>query len=108
MKELTLAAIDERVDLLIGQPPHEIFILAQPFWRQELAEKSAGARVLGRVLGRDVFCHWQLVTVFLDQFADIITAGAKGQTGKRPRERDTRREGRVLIDLECLLVAGDS
>ena len=45
--------------------------------------------------------------VLLDQLRDVVAAGTERQPRERARDRNARRERRVLVDRQCLLISGD-
>ena len=105
VEELTRAAGHEFVELRVGEPPHEVFVFLEPLGGQQAAEQPASTGVIRRVLRHDVFAHRDLRTMLLDQRADVVTLGFERQAGEGPRDRNTRRERRVLVYREGFLVS---
>ena len=54
---------DELVDLPVGEPPHELLVLAEPLRRDQPHQQRAVRGVHGRVERRELVAHRQLVAV---------------------------------------------
>ena len=63
--ELAVAAGDELVDLAIGEPPHEVLVLAEALRRDQAHEQRAVRGVDRRVEREQLVAHRQLVAVLL-------------------------------------------
>ncbi len=91
--ELAAAAVDELVDLAIGEPPHELLVVVQPLRRDQPHQQRAVQRVLRRIEGEDLVAERQLVAVLLDQRAHVVVALERyGEAGERPGRGVARRE----------------
>ena len=90
LEEFARAAVDERVELLVGEPPHEVFVLLEALGGDELVHQPTGPGVQGWVLRGDVLAHRDRHAVFLDQLGDVVTAGAERHTGEGARHRVAR------------------
>src|SRR6516165_830053 len=93
------------VELLIGKPPHEVFIFLESLGRQQSIEQSPCPRVLRGILGDDVLAHRDLRTMLLDQRTDVVALRLERQPRKRARDRDARGKRRVLVHRESFLVS---
>ena len=70
--ELAVAAVDELVDLTIGEPPHELLVLAQPLRRDQPHQQRAVRGVDRRVEREQLVADRQRVAVLLDERADVV------------------------------------
>ena len=61
--ELALAAAEERVELAVGEAPHELLVLLQALRRDQPHEQGAVIRVLRRIERGQLVAHRQLVAV---------------------------------------------
>ena len=105
--ELAVAALDELVDLAIGQPPHELLVLAQPLRRDQAHEQRAVRGVDRRVEREQLVAHRQRVAVLLDERVDVVALERHREAGERPGGRVARRERRgVVVDRDRFVVAG--
>ena len=95
--ELALAALDELVDLAVGVPPHEVFVLAQPLRRDQPHQQPAVRLVPGVVHDGDLVAEGQLVTVLFDEVADVVALERHGEARERPGDGVARREGVVFV-----------
>ena len=94
--ELAFAVGDELVDLAIGEPPHERFVLAQALRRDQAHQQRAVRGVHRRVERRQLVAERQLVAVLVDERAHVVADEGDGEPGERSGHRVARRE-RVAV-----------
>jgi len=70
--ELALPVFNKLVDQLIGEVPHELLVLLQPFRREQPVEQRAVCGVPRRIKGDEVFVHRELITMGLDELGDVV------------------------------------
>ena len=105
--ELAVAAVDELVDLAVGEPPHELLVLAQALRRDQAHQQRAVRGVDRRVEREQLIAHRQLVAVLLDERADVVALERHGETGERPGRRVARRERvGVVVHRDRFVVPG--
>ena len=105
--ELALAPLDELVDLAVGVAPHEVFVLAQPLGRDEPHQQAPVRLVPGVVHDRDLVAERQLVTVLVDQLADVVALERHRKAGEGPADGVAGRErSGVRVHRDGLVVAG--
>ena len=105
--ELAVAALDELVDLAVGEPPHELLVLAQPLRRDQPHQQRAVRGVDRRVEGEQLVAHRQLVAVLLDERVDVVALERDREAGERPGGRVARRERvGVVVDRDRFVVPG--
>ena len=90
--ELALAVGEERVELAVGEPPHELLVLLEALRRDQPHQQRAVVGVHGRVERGDLVAHRQLVAVLLDELADVVALERDGEPGERTGHRGARRE----------------
>ena len=105
--ELVVAAVDELVELPVGEAPHELLVLLQALRGDQPHQQRTVRGVHRRVEGQDLIAERQLAAVLLDQGADVVAL----QRDREPRERSgrgvARRERRrVGVDRDGFVVAG--
>ena len=72
LEHLDLAGLDELVDLAIGEPPCERFVLAHAL-RGEEAQCEPSLGLMGLTVQRDrVLAHRELVAVLRQELADVV------------------------------------
>ena len=99
--------VDELVDLAVGEPPHELLVLAQPLRRDQAHEQRAVRGVDRRVEREQLVAHRQLVAVLLDERVDVVALERHGEPGERPGGRVARRERvGVVVDRDRFVVPG--
>ena len=81
--ELALAAVDELVDLAVGEPPDEVLVLAQALRRDQSHEQPAVRGVHRRVEREHLVAHRQRVAVLLDERVDVVTLERHREPGER-------------------------
>ena len=105
--ELTLAALDELVDLAVGMTPHEVLVLAEPLRRDQPHQQPAVSLVLRRVHGGQLVAEGKLVAVLLNEVADVVALERDGKAREGAGHRVARRERRrVGVDGHRFVVAG--
>ena len=105
--ELAAAAVDELVDLAVGEAPHELLVLAQSLRRDQAHEQRAVRGVDRRVEREQLIAHRQLVAVLLDERVDVVALERDGEAGERPGGRVARRiRVGVVVDRDCFVVPG--
>ena len=106
--QLALAAVEELVELAVGQAPDELLVLLQPLRRELPHEQVPVVAVLRRVHGRDLVAERELVPVLLDQRVHVVASLERDrEAGERSGHRVARREGLgVAVDGARLVVAG--
>ncbi len=82
--ELARAPADELVDLLVGESPHRLLVLAHAFRRHQPHQQPAVRRVQGRIEGEHLVGHRQLAAVLFDQGADVVALEWHREPGERP------------------------
>ena len=106
--ELAAAIGDEFVDLAVGEPPDELLVLAEALRRDQPHQQRAMRRVHGRVEGRELVAHRELVAVSLDERAHVVTGEGHREAGEGPGHGVARGEGRGVVEhRDRLVVAGD-
>ncbi len=61
--ELAAAPVDERVELAVGQPPHEVLVLLEALRRDQPHQQTAMVGVRRRIHRRELVAHRQRVAV---------------------------------------------
>ena len=100
---------DELVELLVGESPHELLVVLEPFRGDQTHQQRPLAGVRRWVHGHHVLVHRQLVSVAIDDLADIVARERHRESCERPNHRVARREVvGVAVDVAGLVVAGHS
>ena len=71
--ELAAAVGEELAELLVGETPHERFVVLQPLRRDQPHQQRALPGVRGWIHRDEVFVHRELVAVAIDDGADVVT-----------------------------------
>ena len=104
--ELAVAVGDELVELLIGEPPHELLVVPEALRREQPHQQRPLARVIGRIHRDHVLVHRELVAVRVDDLADVVALEWHREHGERTDHRVARRERLgVAVDVGRLVVA---
>ncbi len=90
--ELATAAVDELVDLAVGEAPHELLVLAEALRRDQAHEQCPMRGVDRRVERDQLVAHRELAPVLLDERVDVVALERDGEAGERSRGRVARRE----------------
>ena len=77
--ELAAAVGNELVELSVCEPPHEGFVVLQPLGRDESHQQRALAGVRGWVHRHHVLVHRELVSVTVDDGADVVPFERDGE-----------------------------
>ena len=106
--EFAAARLDERVELLVGQRPHELFVLLEAPRRQQPAEQTAGTPVLRRVENGHEVAERHVLAMLDDLVGDVVALGRERQRSERTCHRVACRESLdVLVDGHRRVIAQD-
>ena len=83
--ELALAAVEELVDLAIGELPHELLVLLQALRRDQPQQQPAVRGVLRRIERRQLIAERQRVAVLVDDRADVVAFERQPGTSRTAR-----------------------
>ena len=106
LDELAPSRGEELVELTVGERPHERLVLLEAFRRDQPHQQSSVVGVRRWIEGHEVLVHRQLVSVLLDEHADVVAVERDGKPGEGTGHRVARRERRgVVVHGDRLVVA---